>query len=83
MALVNQDIKLLKSERMTDYSDGGGRMTLNEVVDGQLRNVFDPISDLDTVYGAVSIRKIYAGVTTVNVDTFYGANVIISKPPLS
>jgi len=81
VALSNQDIKLLQSERMTDFEDGGGRLTTHEVVDGQLKNVFDPISDLDTVYGAISLRKIYAGVMTDNTDTFYGSNVIISSSP--
>ena len=62
MAISETDLKLLKSERMTDFTDGGGKMTGNEVADGIVNNMFNDISQLDRTYGRVSLRKVYMGV---------------------
>lgn len=81
MAILESDIKLLKSERLTDYDDGGGHMTGNEVVDGQVNNLFPDISQLDRTYGRVSLRKAYPAILTDNTDTYYGAHAIVTDPP--
>jgi hypothetical protein len=81
MAISETDLKLLKSERMTDFADGGGKMTANEVVDGQVNNLFNDISQLDRTYGRVSLRKAYAAVQTANTDTYLGAHIILTDPP--
>ena len=57
MSIANTDIKLMASERLTDYDDGGGEMTGSEIVDGELNNLFPDISRLDRVNGRVSLRK--------------------------
>lgn len=79
--IVEQDIKLLKSERLTDYFNGGGRMTGAAVIDGELNNLFPDISELDRVYGRVSLRKGFVGVFTDTVDTLYGVHAAITDPP--
>jgi hypothetical protein len=81
MTISETDLKLLKSERMTDFSDGGGKMTGNEVVDGLVNNVFNDISQLDRTYGRVSLRKTYAMVETANTDTYLGSHIILTDPP--
>jgi hypothetical protein len=81
MAISETDLKLLKSERMTDFSDGGGKMTGVEVVDGLVNNIFNDISQLDRTYGRVSLRKVYMGVLTANTDTYLGSHVILTDPP--
>lgn len=81
MTISETDLKLLKAERMTDFSDGGGKMTGNEVVDGQVNNLFNDISQLDRTYGRVSLRKSYAVVQTANTDTYLGAHIILTDPP--
>jgi hypothetical protein len=81
MAISETDLKLLKSERMTDYTDGGGKMTGVEVADGLVNNIFNDISQLDRTYGRVSLRKVYMGVQTANTDTYLGAHVILTDPP--
>jgi hypothetical protein len=81
MPIYETDIKILKSERMADTDDGGGRMTSNEVIDGQSNNMFPDISELDRTYGRVNLRKVFAAVLTDDVDTYYGANIIVSEPP--
>jgi hypothetical protein len=82
MANINaSDIKLIKSERITDFTDGGGRMTGNVVADGVLNEVFSDISQLDRTIGRVSLRKVYLSVATDNTETYLGAHAIITDPP--
>ena len=81
MAISETDLRLLKSERMTDYTDGGGKMTGVEVVDGLVNNIFNDISQLDRTYGRVSLRKVYMSVLTDNTDTYLGSHVILTDPP--
>ena len=40
MAINNSDVKLFESQRLTDEEDGGGRVTGNEVIDGNVNNLF-------------------------------------------
>jgi hypothetical protein len=75
------DLKLLKSERLTDNADGGGRMTGNVVVDGQLNEVFNDISQLDRTTGRVSMRKTFLAVHSLNTAVYLGAHAIITDPP--
>lgn len=81
MAITNQDLLFQKSERMTDFDDGGGRMSKNEVVDGQMNNVFDDIPDLSAILGNVSLRKLFLHVNTANTDPFLGSFVFLTQPP--
>lgn len=79
--ILETDIKLMQSERLQDTDDGGGRMTGNDVVDGLSNNLFPDISELDRTYGRISLRKVFPAVLTDTVDTYYGANVMVAKPP--
>lgn len=81
MAILSDDIKLVKSQVMLDTDDGGGRTTGNEVIDGQSNNIFPDISELDRTYGRISLRKLFAQIDTVNTDSYFGSHVIIDSPP--
>ena len=81
MSISETNLFLVQSERMTDYSDGGGKMTGVQVVDGAINNLFNDISQLDRTYGRVSLRKAYASVQTANSDTYLGAHIILTDPP--
>lgn len=81
MAITEANIKLLKSERMTDEADGGGFMTGTVVADGVENNLFPDISDADRTFGRVQLRKVYAAVTSNDTDTFLGAHAILDEPP--
>lgn len=81
MPITEQDIKLLQSARMTDTPDGGGRMTGNVVQSGVDNNIFDDVSNLDRVYGNVSLRKVFPAVLTNDTDKYLGSRVIIDEPP--
>lgn len=81
MTINNNDIKFRQSERMTDNPDGGGQMSKNVIVDGDMNNVFSDSSDLDAILGRVSLRKVYMHVDTANTDTLLGSFVFLTDPP--
>jgi hypothetical protein len=76
------DLKVMQSERMTDFEDGGGRMSANPVVDGVVGNVFPDISTLNTITGNVSLRKVFLSVDTANTDPYLGVFGFLSDPPI-
>lgn len=81
MAITQDDVRLYASERMTDYADGGGRMSPHVIVDGQDNNVFPDITDLDRITGRTSIRKIFGAVTSTDNDTYLGAHAFLDDAP--
>lgn len=81
MSIATTDVKLLKSERLTDEADGGGRATGVAVVDGEVNNVFPDLSRLDRTVGRISLRKLFAGVMTTNADAYLGAHAIVTEGP--
>lgn len=81
MTILDTDIKLRESERMTDTPDGGGRRTNRLVLDGVAGNVFPKVSRVDSVYGRVNFRKLYGHVDTANLDMYAGAHAVITDAP--
>jgi len=81
MTISVADLKFFQSERMTDNSDGGGQMTDNEIVTGGTHQIFDGVTDTDRALGDVSIRKLYAAVTSANTDKYLDAGVALFKAP--
>lgn len=80
MPISVEHVKLMASQRLADTADGGGRMTGNEIFDGNVNNLFPDISRLDRTYGRVSLRKAFVAVQTGDNDTYSGAHVILSVP---
>lgn len=81
MAITVADLKFFQSERMTDEADGGGRMTATEIVSGADNQIFDDVSDVDRAAGDVSIRKVYAAVTSPDTDKYLDAGVVVFAEP--
>ena len=81
MTINVDDVKLLKSQRLTDEDDGGGRATGDAVVDGEVNDLFPDISRLDRTLGRINLRKVFAGVMTDNADPYLGAHSIVTKAP--
>lgn len=81
MTILSGDIKLMASQRMTDTTDGGGRLTGREIVSGEHNSIFPDISDLDRAYGVVNLRKVFLAVQTDDTDTYFGANATVLLPP--
>lgn len=80
MPILTENVKLMASQRLADTDDGGGRMTGNEIVDGNVNNLFPDISRLDRVYGRVSLREAFVSIQTPDTETYSGAHVILSAP---
>ncbi len=81
MPIQSGDIKIYESDTMDDTAQGGGAITGSVVVDGVSNNIFEDISTLDRVYGAVHMRKIFPSVSIQTQDKYFGAHAIISKLP--
>jgi hypothetical protein len=81
MAILAGDIKLLESDILSDVPEGGGGVTGVVIVDNVSNNIFDDISTLDRVYGAVHLRKVFGSIQTQTVDKYYGSHMILSKLP--
>lgn len=81
MTINASDVKLLKSQRLTDEDDGGGRATGIAVIDGEVNNLFPDISRLDRTTGRINLRKGFAGVLTDNADAYLGAHAIVTHGP--
>lgn len=80
-SITAENIKLMKSEVLLDTTDGGGRMTTEEIAAGESNNLFPDTSSLDRVYGRLNLRKAFVSVQTQNTDSLMGANVIVAKKP--
>lgn len=81
MTILSSDIKFYESERMTDFDDGGGRMTGIEIISGELNNVFPQIPRVSRVYGRSQGRKIYFLVRTSNTDVYSGSHIVLTDLP--
>ena len=80
--MLRTDLKIFKSERMTQQADAGGQRTSNEVQNGQLNEVFGNISDIDHAQSAVDIAKIYPAVSTADTQLLQDGHLLINEPPL-
>lgn len=81
MPITALDIKLRKSQRLTDNPDGGGRMVQAEIVDGQMNNLFPDIGDEERTTGRSTLRKMFVHVDTDDTDVLKDAIGIIVDPP--
>ena len=81
MAINNSDVKRFESQRLTDEEDGGGCVTGSEVIDGNVNNLFQDISQIDRTIGDVALRKAFIGISTDNNDIYLGCHLILTEPP--
>lgn len=81
MTITRQDIKILKSANISDFSDGGGRVTNKEVRDGESNDLFTDIPDTSRAYGDVDMVKIYPAVTTLTDEALLGSIFSLGKLP--
>lgn len=81
MPITVADLKFFQSERMTDEDDGGGQMTATEIVSGADNQIFDDVSDVDRAAGDVSLRKVYAAVTSADTAKYLDAGVVVFREP--
>lgn len=79
--MLRTDLKIFKSERMTQNPNAGGQRTGNEVINGKLNDVFRNISDIAHAQSAVDISKVYPSVHTNDQQLLQDAHVLINEPP--
>ncbi|WP_369581525.1 hypothetical protein [Kingella oralis] len=77
--LTTQNLRIYKSQRLTDTDDGGGMM-VSEALTGADNELFPPVSTLDNTMGGFDARLVYPAVLVRGTSTLLGANIIISKP---
>lgn len=77
MAITENDVRLYASERMTDFSDGGGAMSPTVIVDGLDNNVFPDVTDLDRLIGRSNVRKVFGAVISADTDTYLSAHALL------
>lgn len=82
MPITQDDIRFRASQRMTDFDDGGGRMSDVVIVDGQDNNVFDDITDLQRLTGHLSLRKIFGAALNADQAAYLSAHVLVDIPPV-
>lgn len=81
MPIIEANIKLYASKRMTDTDDGGGPVTGNQILDGASNAMFPDIAELDRALGKVSIRQVFPAIATDDTEAAYGAHVIVADGP--
>jgi len=81
MPITKGTIKVMASENLTDFDDGGGMMSGIEVVSGNVNNLFPDQSRMDRVYGRVSLRKGFVVAMTDDNEAYKGVHVILDDPP--
>lgn len=83
MAINAADVKLMRAERNTDESDGGGMMTGTPLVSGDINNLWPDISHNGQVRGGLDLRKVFGAVRSANADAFLGSGFMIVKDAVS
>jgi len=81
MPIQEANIVFVESQVMDDVPEGGGAATGRTIIDGQMNNVFEDISDLDRAYGRFNLRKIFLAVRTLSTDLYGGAKTVITALP--
>jgi hypothetical protein len=81
MPIQSDDLKLLKAAVMADVPEGGGAMTGVPVDDGVSNALFDDVSSDAAGSGLVSLRKVFGGVQTNDVDRLLGSSFALIEGP--
>jgi hypothetical protein len=79
MAINATDVQIMRPERVSDNSDGGGQMTGTAIASGDVNNLWDDIPRTMLAYGGVSLRKLFCAIRSANVDKFLGGHAIIQS----
>lgn len=82
MPIQEQNIVFVRHQVMDDVPEGGGAATGVQIIDGQMNNVFEDVSDLDRAYGRFNLRKVSVAVRTLSTDLFAGAKTVFTALPL-
>lgn len=70
MTIKNEDLIINKSERMTQFDDGGGKITGLVLQNNKSNEVFGDVTAIDRVSGRLDVGKLFAGVKTYGDKVF-------------
>jgi hypothetical protein len=59
MPIISTDLKLYKSETVSDGDTNGGRMSANEIASGAVKNIFPAIGESERTDGSTKYRKVF------------------------
>src|SRR6056297_917738 len=80
--IVESVVKLYQSEDQTDTDTGGGRMSGDVVVSGEINNLFPNISRIDRLQGRIQPRKVFQKIDSANTAVYSGGHLIMRDMPL-
>lgn len=60
--IKREDIKIMHSQRDTDFDDAGGMITGRELISNKSNALFPGVDDVERTTGKISLRKIYVAV---------------------
>lgn len=81
MSITSTDLKLFASAYPLDTDYGGGGMISTVVQNGTENNLFPDIDAAARAGGRVQLRKVYAAVTSADMDVFSGAQISVKVKP--
>lgn len=81
MAITQNDLEILKTQNMTDASDGGGLPSAIPVADGKSNNLFPDVSDIDRLIGRVRLRKVVLAVMTGDDELLQATRLLFTELP--
>ena len=64
MAIKNDDLIIYKSERMTQFDDGGGAITGLQLQNNKSNEIFNDVTPIDRVAGKLEYAKLFPSVKT-------------------
>ena len=70
MTIKNEDLIINKSERMTQFEDGGGKITGLLLQNNKSNEVFGDVTAIDRVSGKIEYGKLFASVKTYGDKVF-------------
>ena len=70
----SSDVTFFERQRLTVVEDGGGPVTGNEAIDGNVNNLFQDISRIERTENDVALRKAFVGISSDNSDTNLGTS---------
>lgn len=70
MAIKNEDLIIYKSERMTQFDDGGGKITGLVLQNNKSNEIFGDVTAIDRVSGRLDVGKLFAVAKTYGEKVF-------------
>lgn len=64
MSIKNDDLKIMKAERMTQFNDGGGKITGYELQNNKSNEIMPDVTPIARVTGRLDYAKVFAAVQT-------------------